>query len=166
MGQPRADDMDGQQRRDQKSDDQLGRLPGGHPQAAPPIQRPQRQPEMNGQRSVEDGGPDRVAPQPEERPAPVLHGLERDDAEGVVGEMSEQENEQDEPGREPQQRRDAAGFDHARVRCRMSRETRAVQSRSGVVIDSADRIRAIIAPSQSPRDLYCPHGRRNDPPPS
>jgi hypothetical protein len=128
MDEPRADDVDGQQRRDQQPDDQLGRFPSGHSQAASPIDRPERQPEMDDQRSIENDRPDRVAPQPQEWPASMLHGLKRDDAEGVVGEMGEEIERQDEPGRESNPRNDAARFNHA-SRCRRAdRKTRAVQS--------------------------------------
>jgi hypothetical protein len=75
----------------------------------------------------------------------VLHGLERDDTKGVVGKMGEEVDKQDEPGRQPYPHNDAARFNHASMGCRADRGNEGVAIPSGMVLDSADRIRAISA---------------------
>ena len=138
--QPRADDMLGDEQRDQQAENDLRRFARRHDQRAAAIERDQRQHEMDEQRTVEQdvaGG----LRQTRKKDVPARLGrLERDQIERVIGQMRDHEQYQHQPRGEPriaqQALRNSMVLRQGAVReCRSFRIMPAVSSRvNGAVL--------------------------------
>ena len=83
----RAHDVDDEQRGQQEPQRVLRGLPERHAKASPVVQEPERQHAVHGDRAVERERAGSAPPQGEEPPPARGHRVERDQAEGVVGEV-------------------------------------------------------------------------------
>ena len=92
-GDPRAHDVDDQERRQGQPDRVLNRLPPRHAQASPVVQEPERQHAVHRDRAVERQSAESVSPERQEPPAPGRHRVERDEPERVVREVEGQVQE-------------------------------------------------------------------------
>ena len=63
----------------------------------PTIQSLKGQREVKEERAVEQDGPERIAPQPLEPLASLLHSLDRHESEGVVAEVGQKKRPEHQP---------------------------------------------------------------------
>ena len=92
-----SDDMLGDEQRDQQAEQDLRGLARRHDQRAPAVERHQHQHEMHEQRAVEQNRRRRIAPRGEKDLPPRLRSFERDQVEGVIGEMGDDEHHHHQP---------------------------------------------------------------------
>jgi hypothetical protein len=97
-----ADDVGREPERDQQAERDLRRLPGRHAQAATAPELVRDQANVAEQRGIEQQRTGQAAPDRDEGEAPLLHRGERDDAEGMVGQMARDENHQHQAGSQAQ----------------------------------------------------------------
>ena len=79
---------------------ELSRLAKGHAERAPAVEGLQGENEMHEKRPVEQERACRVAPQGVEPSAARLHGLDGDEAQGMVAEMGQEKRPENQPGNE------------------------------------------------------------------
>ena len=99
--QPGADHVIGQQEWNGKAERELGRLEPGPAETAPRKKRPEAQAHVGEERQIKDRRARRRAPNQLLNDNAVLHRLDRNVAERVIGEMQRHINEKNEAGREP-----------------------------------------------------------------
>ena len=102
IGEAGAHHVGGQQRGHGETEENLGRLPDRHAKGAPTVDEPEAEQPVHDQRAVERDGAERIAPEGEEPFPSARHGVERDQTEGVVGEVGEQIKVEDEAAAEPE----------------------------------------------------------------
>ena len=96
IGETRGDHVGSEERRHGQPQHDLGRLPGGHAEGPPSVDEPEPEKPVSEERAVERGGRQWVPPEGEKPHAPRGHGVERNQAEGVVGEVGQEICEEDE----------------------------------------------------------------------
>jgi hypothetical protein len=89
-GDSRPDDVTNEQGGQHEPERVLGRFPRRHPKRAPVVEKPERQHAVHRDGAVERERPGSAPPQDEKPPAAHGHRLERDEPEGVVGEVKRQ----------------------------------------------------------------------------
>ena len=102
VGDPRVQDVIGEDERNRESEDELRRFGGGHPERAAQPQCPQRQAVMCRERAVEDETAERAPPNLVDKVKLAIHDLDRDEAQAVVDEMSRHVGEHDEARSQPE----------------------------------------------------------------
>ncbi|CAA2156802.1 hypothetical protein MBRA_02236 [Methylobacterium brachiatum] len=110
-GDPGAHDVADQQRRDQQTGDHLHDLAGTPAEVAGGVERLEPEQQVDHQRAVEQGQAQRVEPQRGGDAEAVLHGVEGDVAERVVGQVGQDVGEQDQPAPEPEAAQGQTGPD-------------------------------------------------------
>ena len=92
-----SDDVLRDEQRDQQPEQDLRGLARRHDQRAPAVERHQHQHEMHEQRPVEQNRRRRIAPRGDKDLPPRLRSFERDQVEGVIGEMGDDEHHHHQP---------------------------------------------------------------------
>jgi hypothetical protein len=96
VGETRGDHVGGEERRHGEAQHDLGCLPGGHAEGPPTIDEPEPEEPVGEERAVERGRPSGLRQRARNHTRPRGHGVERNQAEGVVDEMRQEIREQDE----------------------------------------------------------------------
>jgi hypothetical protein len=98
----RAEEVQGEQRRDRKAEDQLRAFRDRHPEAVPVVERAHAEREMRDQREQEQDLDRRKAPEGEERDPPPIHCCQRHQAQRMVEAVGQHIEKEKQAGREPQ----------------------------------------------------------------
>src|SRR4029453_1132070 len=89
VGHPRTDNVIGEKWRNCQPKDDLGRFPPRHATRSTAVDKPEAEKPVREQGAKECGFAYRVAPQCEEPEPCLFHRVERNKAEGMVGEVCE-----------------------------------------------------------------------------
>jgi hypothetical protein len=92
----RADEVGGKQKWNRQTEPKLKRFPKRHAQMLPAVKRVKSEGQMNDQRAIKRYGRQWIAPETHEPRAPGFHGIERDQPQGVIGEVGCQIGQQHE----------------------------------------------------------------------